>query len=137
MHEEIKGRLYSGNACYHSVQSLLSSRLLSRIVKVKIYRTTILPVALCGRETWSLTFRAELKLRVFENRYVRRIFGPKRDEVTGEGRKLHSEERHILVLIPRYHWANQIKANEVGRACGAHGRRDESGQGFGGKARRK
>jgi hypothetical protein len=65
IHEEIKSRLNSGNACYHSVQSLLSSRLLSRNVKVKkIYKTIILPVVLYGRETWSLTLREEHRLRV-------------------------------------------------------------------------
>jgi hypothetical protein len=84
MTKEIKNRLNSGNACYHSVQSLFSSRLLSRNVKVKIYKTVILPVALYGCETWSLTIREEHRLRVFENRVLRRIFGPKRDEVTGE-----------------------------------------------------
>jgi hypothetical protein len=84
MHEEIKSRLNSGNACYHSVHSLLSSRLLSRNLKVKIYKTIILPVVLYGRETWSLTLRKEHRLRVFENRVLMRIFGPKRDEVTGE-----------------------------------------------------
>jgi hypothetical protein len=84
IHEEIKSRLNSGNACYHSVQSLLSSRLLSRNVKVKISKTIILLVVLYGCETWSLTLREEKRLRVFENRVLRRIFGPKRDEVTGE-----------------------------------------------------
>jgi hypothetical protein len=74
IHEEIKSRLNSGNACYHSVQSLLSSRLLSRNVKVKIYKTIILPVILYGCETWSLTLREERRLRVFENRVLRRIF---------------------------------------------------------------
>jgi hypothetical protein len=83
MHEEINSRLNSGNACYHSVQSLLSSRLLSRNVKVKIYRSIILPV-LYGCETWPLTLREEHKPRVFENRVLRRIFGPKREEATGE-----------------------------------------------------
>jgi hypothetical protein len=68
IHEEIKSRLNSGNACCHSVQSLLSSRLLSRTVKVKIYKTIILPVVLYGCETWSLTLREELRLRVSENR---------------------------------------------------------------------
>ena len=82
--EEIKSRLKSGNACYHSVQNLLSPRLLSRNLKIKIYRTIILPVVLCGCETWSLTLREERKLRVFENMVLRRIFGPRRDEVTGE-----------------------------------------------------
>jgi hypothetical protein len=84
MQEEIKNRLNSGNACYHSVQSLLSSRLLSRNIKVKIYKTMILPVVLYGCGTWSLTLREEHRLRVFGNRVLRRIFGPKRDEVTGE-----------------------------------------------------
>jgi hypothetical protein len=80
---EIKRRLNSGNACYHSVQNLLSSRLLSKNIKIRIYETIILPVVLYGCETWSLTLREEYKLRVFEKRVLRRIFGPKRDEVTG------------------------------------------------------
>jgi hypothetical protein len=84
MHEEIKSRLNSGNACYHSVQSFLSSRLLARNLKVKIYKTIILPVVLYGCEIWSLTVREEHRLRVFGNRVLRRKFGPKRDEVTGE-----------------------------------------------------
>jgi hypothetical protein len=88
MHEEIKSRLNLGNACYHSVQGLLSSRLLSRNLKVKIYKTIILPVVLYGCEIWSLTLREEHRLRVSENRVLRRIFGPKRVEVTGEWRKL-------------------------------------------------
>ena len=73
-------------ACYiyHSVQNLLSSRLLSKDLKIKIYRTIILPVVLYGCETWSLTLREERKLRVSENMFLRRIFGPRRDEVTGE-----------------------------------------------------
>ena len=84
--EEIKRRLRSGNACYHSVQNLLSSRLLSKNLKIKIYRTVILPVVLYGCEAWSLTLREERKLRrVFENMVLRRIFGPRRDEVTGNG----------------------------------------------------
>ena len=82
--EEIRSRLKSGNACYCSVQNLLSSSLLSKDLKIKIYRTIILPVVLCGYETWSLTLRKEHRLRVFENRVLRRIFEPKRDDVTGE-----------------------------------------------------
>ena len=74
-----KRRLKSGNACYHSVQNLLSSILLSKNLKIKIYRTIILPVVLYGCETLSLTLREEHRLRVFENRVLRRIFGPKRD----------------------------------------------------------
>jgi hypothetical protein len=84
IHEEIKSRLKSGNACYHSLQNLLSSSLLSKNVKIKIYRTIILPVVLYGCESWSLTLREECRLRVFENKVLMRIFGPKRDEVTGE-----------------------------------------------------
>ena len=87
--EEIKCRLRSGNAWYHSVQNLLSSRLLSRKLKIKIYRTIILLVVLNGCEGWSL--REERKLRVFENMVLRRIFGPWRDEVTGQWRRLHNE----------------------------------------------
>jgi len=88
--EEIKCRLRSGNACYHSVQKLLSSRLLSRKLEIKIYRTITLPVVLYGCEAWSLTLREERKLRVFENMVLRRIFGPRSDEVTGEWRRLHN-----------------------------------------------
>jgi hypothetical protein len=87
--EEIKRRLNSGNACYHSVQNLLPSRLLSKNIKIRIHKTIILPVVLYGCETLSLTLREEHRLRVFENR-VLRIFGPKRDEVTGDWRKLHN-----------------------------------------------
>jgi hypothetical protein len=78
--EEIKRRLNSGNACYHSVQNLLSSRLLSKntSIKNKIYKTIILTVVLYWCETWSLTLREEHGLRVFENSLLRRIFGPKR-----------------------------------------------------------
>ena len=86
--EEIKSRLKSGNACCHSVQNLLYSILLSKNLKIKIYRTIILPVILYGCETWSLTLTEERKLRLFENR-VLRIFGPTRNEVTGEWRKLY------------------------------------------------
>jgi hypothetical protein len=100
MHEEIKSRLNSENACYHSVQSLLSSRLLFRNVTVKMYKTVILPVVLCGCETWSLTLRKEHRLRVFENGVLRRIFAPKRDKVKGQCRKLHNGELHNLYSSP-------------------------------------
>jgi hypothetical protein len=69
-----------------------SSNLLFKNVKIKIYRTIILPVVLYGCETWSLTLREECRLRVFENRVLRRIFGPKRDKVRGEWRTLHNKE---------------------------------------------
>ena len=94
--EEIKNILKSGNACYHSVQNLLSSSLLSNNLKIKIYRTIILPFVSCGCETWSLMLREERRLRVFENMVLRRIFGPKRGEVTGEWRKQHNEELNDL-----------------------------------------
>jgi len=90
--EEIKSRLKLGNACYFSVQNLLSCSLLPQKLKIKIYRTIILPVVLYGCETWSLALREKRRLRVFENRVLRRVFGPKRDEVTGEWRKLHNDE---------------------------------------------
>jgi hypothetical protein len=77
--EEIKRRLKLGNAFYHSVQNLLSSRLLSKRLKINIHRTIILPVVLCGCETWPLTLEEERRLRVSENRVLRRVFGPKRD----------------------------------------------------------
>jgi hypothetical protein len=107
MQDEIMSKLNSGNACY---QSLLSSRLLSRNVKVKIYKTIILPVVLYGCETLPLTLREEHRLRVFENRVLRRIFGPKGNEVTGEWSKLHNEELHILYSSPNI--IRQIRSNQ-------------------------
>jgi hypothetical protein len=80
IHDEIKSRLNSGNACYYSVQNILSSRLISKTLKIKIHKTLILPVVLYGCETWSLTLREGHRLRVFENRVLRRIFGPKMEE---------------------------------------------------------
>jgi hypothetical protein len=92
--------LNSGNACYHSVQTILSSRLLSKSLKIRIYKTIILLVVLYGCETLSLILREEHRLRVFENRVLRRIFGPKRNVVTGEWRKLHDEELSNLYSSP-------------------------------------
>jgi len=82
------------------VQNLLSSGLLSKNLKIKIYRTVILPVVLYGCETWSLTLREGRRLRVFENRVLRRIFGPRRNKVTGDWRKLHNEELNDLYYHP-------------------------------------
>ena len=121
--EEIKSRLRSGNACCHSVQNLLSSRLLSKTLKIKIYRTIILSVVLYGRETWSLTLREERKLRVCE---VLRIFEPRRDEVTGEWRRLHNEEINDLYCSPnivrvmisrRMRWAGHVARMGEERGC--------------------
>jgi hypothetical protein len=96
IHEEIKSRLKSGNGCYHSVQNLLSFSSLCKNVNVKVHRTIILPVVLYCCETWSLTLREESRLRVLENSVLRRIFVPKRDEVTGEWRRLYNEELYAL-----------------------------------------
>jgi hypothetical protein len=104
--------------------SLLSSPLLSRNLKVKIYKTIILPVVLFGCETWSVTLRKEHGLRVFENRVLRGIFGPKRDGVTGKWRKLHSGELHNLYSSPdiirqvksrRMSWAGHVARMGEGR----------------------
>ena len=82
------------------MQNLLSSSLLSKTLKIKIYRTIILPVVLYGCETWSLTLREERRLRVFENRVLRRAFGPKRDEVTGNGENYIMKSLGIFTTCP-------------------------------------
>jgi hypothetical protein len=81
-------RLNSGNACYHSVQSLLASHLLSKNIRIRIYKTIFLPVVLHGYENWYLTLREEHRLRVFEKRLWRKMFGPKRD--VGENCRMRS-----------------------------------------------
>jgi hypothetical protein len=124
MQEEIKSRLNLGNACYHSVQCLLSSPLLSRNLKVIICKTIILPVVLYGYETWSLILREMHRLMVFENRVLRKIFGPKRDEVMGQWRKLHNRELHNLcsstdiirqIKSRRMRWAGHVACMGKGR----------------------
>jgi hypothetical protein len=123
---EIKSRLELGNACYYSIQNLLSSSLLSKTLKIKIYRTIILPVVLYGCEAWSLTLREECRLKVFENTVLRRVFGPKRDEVTGEGRKLHYEVNNLyslsnivwVVKSRRMRWAGHVA--HMGEGKGVH-----------------
>ena len=121
------GRLKSGNACYYSMQNRLSCRLLSRNLKVKVYRTIILPVVLYGCETWSLTLREECRLRVFKNRVLRRIFGPRMDGETGEMRELHDEELNDLYSSPnivrviksrRMRWAGHVAC--MGERRGAY-----------------
>jgi hypothetical protein len=93
--EEIKRILICGGS-----QNLLSSRLLTKNVKFRIYKIIILPVVLCGCGTWSLTLREGYQLRVIENRVLWRIFGPKRVGVTVGWRKLHKEELHNLYSAP-------------------------------------
>ena len=108
------------------MQNLLSSSLLSKNLKIKLYRTIILPVVLYGCETWSLTLREERKLRVFENMVLRRIFGPRRDEVTGEWRRLYNEELNDLYSSPnivrvkksrRMRWAGHVARMGEEREC--------------------
>jgi hypothetical protein len=133
IYEEIKTRINSRNACYHSFKSLLlSSRLLFRNVRVKIHRIILLPVVLYGCETWSLTLREEHRLKMFENKVLRRISGPKRDEVTGEWRKLHNEVFLILYSSPNI--IRQMKSRRMwwaGHVARMRGERNV--QGFGGK----
>ena len=123
--EEIKGRLKSGNACYHSVQNLLSSSLLSKNIKIKIYRPFILPIVFYGRETSLLTLREERRLRVSENMVLRRKFGPRRDEGAGEWRKLYNEELNglysspniVRVIKSRMRWSGNVARMGRGEAC--------------------
>jgi hypothetical protein len=106
--------------------------LLPKNVKVKIYRTVILPAVLYGYETWSLILKEGYGLRVLENRVLRKEYGPKRDEVTGEWRRLHNEELNDLYSSPNI--IRVFKYNEMGGACS----RDTEGkgciQGFGREA---
>jgi hypothetical protein len=106
-HEENKSELNSGNAR----QNPLSSSLLSENVDIKLYRTIILPVVLYGCETWSLRLRVERRLGVFENRVLRRLFGPKRDAATGECRRL----QNIRAIKSRMRWA--VHVARVGERC--------------------
>ena len=89
-----------GNACYYSLEKIVSSRLLSKKLKDKTYKTIVLPIVLYGCETWFLTLREENRLRVFENKVLRKIFGAKNDEITGEWRKLHNAELYAWNSSP-------------------------------------
>jgi len=125
--EGIKGRLKSGNACHHLVQNLWSCQLLSKNKQIKTDRTIILPVVLYGCETWPFTLREECRLRVFENRVLRRIFGPKRETVTGEWRKPNNEKINDLYCSPnivqviksrKIRWVGHVSRN--GERKGVH-----------------
>jgi len=96
------------------VQSLLSSSLLSKNLKIKIHRTVISPVVFYGCETWSLTLREECRVRVFENRVLTRIFVPKRDEVTGNWGRLHNEDLYDLYFSPNI--VQVMKSRRDGRS---------------------
>jgi hypothetical protein len=113
--EEVKIRLKSERVSHHSVQNLLSSSLLYK--NIKIHRTIILRFVFLGCEIWSPTLKEERRLKVLGNRVLRRMFGPKRDEVTGKWRKLHNEESTDTYSSPniirvmksqRMSWAKQV-----------------------------
>jgi hypothetical protein len=116
IHDEVKNKLNLGNPSYYSIQNLLPPRLISQNLKIKIFRTVILPVVLYGCETRSLTFGEEQRLRLSENRVLRKIFGPKREE-NGSWRKLRNDELHSLYSSPnivtviksrRMRWARNV-----------------------------
>ena len=118
--EEITCRINERNACYYSIEKMLSSRLLSKKMKVNTYKT----ITLFGCETWFLTLREEHRLKVFENKVLRKIFGAKRDETTGEWRTLHNAELHALYSSPniirnlksrRLRWVGHVAHMEQSR----------------------
>jgi hypothetical protein len=106
---------------YREISKWSTTHLLPKNLKIKIHRTIILPVVLYGCETWSLTLREESRLRVFENRVLRRVFVPKRDEVTRECRKLHNEVLNDLYSLPNI--VRVVKSRRIrwAGACGAYG----------------
>ena len=121
---EIKRRISMGNVCYYSLEKILSFHLLSKKLKVSTYKTSILSVVLYSCETWSLMLREEHRLRVFKNKVLRKIFWAKRDEITGEWRKLHNAELHSLYSSPniirtlksrRLRWAGHVARMEHSR----------------------
>ena len=118
--KEIKSILNSGNACYHSVQNLLSSSVLPKNIRIHMYSTVILPLVFYGCEIYSFKLMEECRLGVFENRALRRIFGSKRYEVTGEWRKLHNEGLMICIAHPICS-GDQIQKNEISGACNTYG----------------
>jgi hypothetical protein len=123
MHKKINRSLNMGNACYHSIQNLLSAPLLSKNIKIRLYKSIILSVVLYVCEIWSFILRKEHRLKMFENRVLRRMFQPKRNEVIAGGRKLHNVELHNLYPSPstigmmktrRMRWAGHVA--QMGRS---------------------
>jgi hypothetical protein len=123
----MKIKLNSGNGYYHSVQSLLSSHLLSKNIKIKIYKTITLAVVLYACETY-LTLNEENRLTMSENRVFRRIFGPKREEVVRGWRRLHNEELRNFYTSS---YGHQVKEDEMGGTCSIYGRDEKGIQYFG------
>ena len=124
--EEITRKINMGNACYYSLEKIFLSHVLSKKLKVNTYKTIILPVVFYGCETLSLTLREEHRLRVFENKVLRKIFGAKRDEITREWRKLHNAELHAYFSSPniirdlksrRLRWAEHVARMEQSKKC--------------------
>jgi len=109
------------------------SSLLTKNTKIKIYRTLTLPLVSYGCETLLFTLREERGLRVFEKRVLRKIFGPKKDEVTEGGRRLHSKGLNDLYWLTKYYSGDQIKKNEMVGACSVYAEEEGSMQGFGGE----
>jgi hypothetical protein len=130
--EEIRSKLKARNTG-NSVQNLLSSCLLSKILKFKIYTNIIFLVVLYGCETWSLILREERRLRVFENRVLRKIFGPKRDQVTRDWRKLHKKELNNRYSSPSIVKVIQSRRMRLAGGCSTYGEKDRRIQSFGGK----
>jgi hypothetical protein len=110
-------------AYLHSIQNLLSFRLRSKNVKIKIYKIVILGAVLYGSQGCSLTLREEHRLRVFESKVLRRTLGSKRDEIIGnwKKKKLHNEELHNLYISQNYNSNDQVKENEMCRARSTKG----------------
>ena len=112
---QVTGWKIGSDCIRYSLCCLVSTGVLSKNLKIKIYRTIILPDIMYGCENWSLTYREERRLRVFENTVLRRILGPKRDEVTGEWRKLGNEVLNDRYSSPKI--LRMIKSRRIRRAC--------------------
>ena len=105
------------------MHNVLSSRLVPKNVNIKIHKTIILPVVLYCCENLFFTLEEGRKLRVFESMMLRRIFGPKRDEITGKWRRLHKEELlavYSSVILKMYYSSDQIEKSEMGRTCSTY-----------------